>query len=285
MKSDAEIAIAVTKTPKNALRIALSKLTTPLIVPNQGIERIIIKPSIYNPEYVGNTSLELVLAVIETFSHVAPITIVESDNPTRSTSKAFTDAGYFNSLSAIVELVDLSSQQLLDIEMAGHAFKHRMMPSLLLGNHFLINAATLKIEPDICVVGAGIKNLFGLLPECDKSIYHKKIDDVLLDLLIAFRPNLTVIDLTELVVGSRKEGITRRINGVILGTDPVAVDAYCSHLLGIDPLSVPHIKKAYDIGLGQAIIEKIRVCGTQYQIEKLHRVFRDKELSVIDKKK
>jgi uncharacterized protein (DUF362 family) len=272
MKLDAEIAIAVAKNPRNALRIALSKLTSPLRITSNDIERIIIKPSIFNPELVGNTSPELALALADTFSHIAPIFVVESDNPKRTTTKAFEDAGYSKLLNHNAELYNLSTSELLDVEMAGHAFKRKAMPSILLSPHFLINAATVKLEPEICDVGGSIKNLFGLLPECDKSIYHKEIDSVLLDLLIAFRPDLTVIDFTELVIGSRNEGITRRVNGVVVGIDPVAVDAYCMNLLGVDPLTVPHIRKAYDLGLGQALSDKIRVRGTQHQVEQLSRL-------------
>jgi uncharacterized protein (DUF362 family) len=285
MEPDTEIAIGIAKSPKKALRIALSKLTSPLKTPHKGIDKVIIKPSIYNPKYVGNTSPKLTLALAETFCHIAPISVVESDNPIRTASEAFADAGYTALLNQIAELCNLSSAELIDIEMAGYAFKNKAMPSLLLSPHFLINAATVKLEPEICTVGGGIKNLFGLLPECDKSIYHKEIDDVLLDLLIAFRPDLTIIDLTEVVIGSRKDGIVRKINGVVLGIDPVAVDAYCCNLLDVNPLSVPHIKKACDLGLGQAMLDKIRVCGTQYQIEQLHRLLHGEDISVIDKKK
>jgi uncharacterized protein (DUF362 family) len=276
MHLTSEIAISVAKSPKKALHIALSKLTSPLIISRKDIEKIIIKPSIYNPEYVGNTSPELVLALAEFFNHVAPIFIVESDNPLRKTSKAFAATGYTNLLNHIAQLIDLTSTQLIDIEMAGHAFHNKAMPSLLLGSNFLINAATLKFEPDICVVGASIKNLFGLLPEFDKSIYHTNIDDVLLDLLITFRPDLTVIDLTDFVIGSRKDGISRKVNGVIIGTDPVAVDTYCINLLGVNPLSVPYIKKAFDLGLGQAMLDRIQVRGTENQIEKMHKIIHEK---------
>jgi uncharacterized protein (DUF362 family) len=275
MQLSSEIAIGVAKSQKKALRIALSKLTSPLNIPSKGIEKVIIKPSIYNPDYVGNTSPEITLALAETFSNIAPITVIESDNPLRTTSKAFAAAKYTSLLDHAAELCNLSSVELQDIEMAGFAFKNKAMPALLLRPHFLINAATVKLEPEICTIGGGIKNLFGLLPECDKSIYHQNIDNVLLDLLIAFRPDLTVIDLTELVIGSREDGVTRKINGIVLGVDPVAVDAYCSNLLGIDPLAVPHIRKAFEWGLGEAIPENIRVCGTQNQIEKLNELIRN----------
>ncbi|MHA1588231.1 MAG: DUF362 domain-containing protein, partial [Candidatus Thorarchaeota archaeon] len=125
------------------------------------------------------------------------------------------------------------------------------------------------VNPGVSVIGASMKNLFGLLPEIDKSVYHNRIDDALVDLLQAFRPDLTVIDLTEIAIGPREEGRVAKIGGVVVGTDPVAVDAVCCDLVGIDAFKVPYIVKAYELGLGEALIDRIMVRGTEYQKQKI----------------
>ena len=149
--------------------------------------------------------------------------------------------------------------------MSGYFFSEHEMPQSLAKTSFFINAATLKIEPEICGLGASIKNLFGLLPEKMKIQYHERITDVLLDLLITFRPNFTVVDLTELVIGNRKDGKTKHLGGVVIGFDPVAVDSYCANLFGIDPLSIPYLRRAHELGLGVALPERINVYGTAKQ--------------------
>ena len=111
MQPDTEIAISIAKTPKRALQIALSKLTTSLNIPEKGIDKVIIKPSIYNPEYVGNTNPDLIHAIAVAFSSIAPIAIVESDNPIRRTKHAFEKAGYTTRFNNIADLVDLSTEQ------------------------------------------------------------------------------------------------------------------------------------------------------------------------------
>ena len=102
-------------------------------------------------------------------------------------------------------------------------------------------------------------------PEKMKSKYHEYIDDVLLDLLTAFPPNLTIIDFTNLVIGDRSENRTKYLGGVVVGTDPVSVDAFCANLYGIDPMTIPHIRRAHELGLGEALPERIRVHGTEHQ--------------------
>ena len=133
--------------------------------------------------------------------------------------------------------------------------------------------ATVKKQGDI-VFGAGIKNLFGLLGRRDKNELHSRLNSILVDLLTMFRPTLSILDLTEVVIGDRKEKQTLPLSGVIVGTDPVAVDAYCAHLLGFDPLKIEYIKNAYDAGLGEALPERIQVLGTEHQIKKVSDALR-----------
>ncbi|MHA2356102.1 MAG: hypothetical protein ACXADC_13055, partial [Candidatus Thorarchaeota archaeon] len=54
-------------------------------------------------------------------------------------------------------------------------------------------------------------------------------------------------------------------DGVIVGVDPVAVDSYCAGLLGVDPMRVPYLKRANALGLGEALLDRIEVRGTDHQ--------------------
>ncbi|MFW9844255.1 MAG: DUF362 domain-containing protein [Candidatus Thorarchaeota archaeon] len=268
MEYTAEISIGLRRNPKEALLAALSRLSTPLDIP-ANVNQIMVKPSIYDPKLVGNTEPELVQAIARTFCNLGYISIIESDNPNRTAQEAFEALGYDRLVTENVELVNLSKSPVESVKMAGHHFDTLEMPILLTKGTFLVNVPTLKLEQGICTIGGGIKNLFGLIPESNKSHYHTNIDDVLLDILIAFRPQLTIMDLTKLVIGDREEGVTKDVGAVIVGTDPLAVDAFCSDLLGIDPLKISHLKRANDLGLGEIIIDRIRISGTEDQRAKL----------------
>jgi uncharacterized protein (DUF362 family) len=272
MESRSEVAIGLRRSPGEALSTALSKLNEP-IVPPKNTKRVVIKPSIYDPSLPGNTDANMVRAIIQMFSSLGPVSIVESDNPLRTAKDAFIHCGYTDFEDERVELVNLSDANMIPVTFSGHYFQDRKMPRILHDDVFLINVATLKAEPEICIVGAGIKNLFGLLPELDKSVYHESIDRVLMDLLEAYRPNLTVIDLTDVVIGNRVEGHTKHVGGVVVGIDPVAVDSFCSSLLGIDPMKIDHLLTAHNLGLGEVLPDRITVRGTKHQIEELSRLF------------
>ena len=271
MEYTSEVAVAVKRSPAEALNTALSRFSEPILPPKNS-KQVIIKPSIYDPSLPGNTDVQMVRAAVRMFKSLGPVKIVESDNPLRTTTEAFTKSGYNSLIQDNVELVNLSDVDMVPTSFSGHHFKDRRMPELLGSDGFLINIATLKAEPEICTIGAGIKNLFGLLPETDKSVYHTSIDSVLMDLLSNYTPNLIIIDLTQLVIGARENGQVKQVGGVVVGTDPVAVDSYCASLLGMDPVKINHLETAHKLGFGEVLLDLIRVSGTDHQIEELTKL-------------
>ncbi|MHA2117890.1 MAG: DUF362 domain-containing protein, partial [Candidatus Thorarchaeota archaeon] len=201
MGSFAEVAIAVKKTPRDALSTALSKLTQPIPLVGDG-SRVVIKPSILDPKIPGNTSFEIVRALVSLFERSSEIVLVESDTPYRSVEDAYSELSYSGLASDKIKLLNLSNDSLEQMKMPGHYFTNtHAMPQVLKHPLFLVNIATLKYRPAEGKVWGGIKNLFGLLPEVEKQKYHGRLEDVLLDLLVAFRPSLTVMDLAEVVIG------------------------------------------------------------------------------------
>jgi uncharacterized protein (DUF362 family) len=273
MMYSSEVSIGLRRNPNEALEIALSKLTQPLDLP-KNFTRLLIKPSIFDPNLVGNTSVGAMSAVLQTFKDIGSTAIIESDNPRRRTTDAFQRMGYNVFSSSDVSLVNLSELPTSIVKMPGHFFREHRMPTILTEPCVFINLPTAKLEPEICTLGAGIKNLFGLIPETDKGIYHERIDDVLLDLLTIFRPQLTIIDLSFLVIGKREDGVTKTIDAIIVGRDPVAVDSFCADLFGIDPMQIEYLRRAYELGLGEILLDRIRVNGTQAQKERLFELCR-----------
>lgn len=264
MDHTTEVSVAVRRSPQEALSVALSKLATPLPF-SRNIERVIIKTSVYSPSLPGNTSLGIVRFLSRMMASAGQVFVVESDNPLRSAETAFSECGYAALEKDGVQLLNLSTAPQVSVKMPGNLFRERAMPAVLSGQVFLVNAATLKVDSERRSVGAGIKNLFGLVPERDKSVYHERLDDCLLDLVAVYRPNITVMDLTEIVAGPRSTAALLKVGGVVVGTDPFAVDAYCVSLLGIDPITIPYLQRGHEMGLGEIVIDRIAVRGTEHQ--------------------
>jgi len=52
-----------------------------------------------------------------------------------------------------------------------------------------------------------------------------------------------------------------RKNILLAGEDLVAVDAVSAHMMGFDPMKIPHLRQAHDAGLGCADLNQIQVVG------------------------
>ncbi|NLC11574.1 MAG: DUF362 domain-containing protein [Firmicutes bacterium] len=135
----------------------------------------------------------------------------------------------------------------------------------------------------------GMKNMKGIIPDSMKKRMHRigssrneakefELDHAIVDLnSVINKPRLTVIDATTAQEGYNPEspgvgGSPVKFGAVIAGFDPVAVDATAAYLMGFEPLEIRHIKYAFERGLGEARIEKIKHLGVP--LEQLRRKFR-----------
>jgi uncharacterized protein (DUF362 family) len=121
----------------------------------------------------------------------------------------------------------------------------------LVAESAVISAAKLKTHT-ATIVTLGMKNMFGLLPEKFKAKYHAKdISNVIVDINSVLKPALTVVDGFVGMEGhGPTDGTPVAMNIIVAGTDPVATDAACCKIMGIDPLQVKHIRVAQEKGIG-----------------------------------
>lgn len=81
------------------------------------------------------------------------------------------------------------------------------------------------------------------------------------DLNLIRRPNLCIADATEFIITNGPFGPGKIIKPqhVITGIDGIAVDSYCSTLLGLSGNDVIMIKKGHEHGLGEIDLKKVTV--------------------------
>ena len=148
---------------------------------------------------------------------------------------------------------------------------------------FLVNRAVAEADAIISMpvmkthmctaVTLGMKVMFGILPERKKSRYHPKLDHIIVDVVSALTPRLTIIDGT---VGMEGEGPFKgeplELGLVIAGNNVVSTDACAAAVMGIDPSSIDHLRLASEKGLGTIDLNEIEVRGEP--IEAVKRPFR-----------
>jgi uncharacterized protein (DUF362 family) len=122
------------------------------------------------------------------------------------------------------------------------------MPSPLGDAGSFASVALAKTHSLTAVTGA-LKNMFGLLPRKDQGFYHPEIHEVILDLNRMFRSSLCLID-GRMGLEGVISGNPRSLGCIILGRNPVSVDATMARAMGFEPERIRHIVEAERHGLG-----------------------------------
>ncbi len=132
----------------------------------------------------------------------------------------------------------------------GQIFKEIEVPRIWLEADFTINFAKLKTNLLTKTTGC-LKNMFGLLREKRKSVYHIRIDKVIGDINRVMSADLCLVDG---LIGQEglgpAFGIPKRCELLIAGTDPVSVDSCCAKIMGFNPRFISYIMHCYRRGIG-----------------------------------
>jgi len=221
---------------------------------------LVLKPNICTgDDHTGcaNVKVEAVEALVERVLGEAPgteIRVVESDSMSKFADRAFERYGYRDFVDRLrgrgvdASLVNLSGSPLAGFKLDGGYFKDPMLPAPLADAGGFASVALAKTHSLTMVTGC-LKNMFGLLPRKDQSFYHPDIHDVILDLNTLFRSRLCLVDGRTGLEGVIS-GRPRRLGCVILGRNPVSVDATMARAMGFDPGRIRHIVEAARQGLG-----------------------------------
>jgi uncharacterized protein (DUF362 family) len=201
------------------------------------------------------------------------IYVVESDATMTNADKAFEATG-------MAELCDRYGVKHLNLRYAedkvkikipnGDALNDITVPRIVTESA-IISAAKMKTHMATKVT-LGMKNMFGMLPDKLKMKYHAMgISKVIVDINTAIKPHLTVIDGFVAMEGrGPTDGTPLKMDLIVAGKDPVATDATCARVMGINPHEISHVRGAYQKGLGN--IDDIEVVGSV--IEDVKKDFR-----------
>jgi uncharacterized protein (DUF362 family) len=111
-------------------------------------------------------------------------------------------------------------------------------------------------------VTLSMKNMFGAVPGAKygwpKNILHwKGIQESILDICATVPVHFVIADAIVAMEGNGPlSGRPRPLNRIVLADDPVAADATCARLMGLDPTRITHIRIGAQF-LGNVSTERI----------------------------
>jgi uncharacterized Fe-S center protein len=153
----------------------------------------------------------------------------------------------------------------------GRAFKRFSLARRVVDADVLISLPKFKTH-GLTLFTGGVKNLFGCLPGLQKAEMHLRapkseaFSQMLVDLLVAVRPGLTIMDAIVGMEGNGpSNGAPRKIGAVLASTDPVAVDCVACQIVGVAPMDVATTRLATAQGKGEGDPRHIEVAGDRIE--------------------
>ena len=126
---------------------------------------------------------------------------------------------------------------------------------------FFVNCPKFKAHPWTTVTFS-MKNYIGIQDDRHRLIDHDhRLNEKVADLQYIVQPQFIAIDAIIGGEGRMLTPIPYDLNMIIMGDNQVAFDAVCCRIIGIDPLSVDHIRFAYERGFGPVEQERIKLSG------------------------
>jgi uncharacterized protein (DUF362 family) len=242
-----------------------------------GYSRVLIKVNFITDktwETGATTDPVVVEAIIEKLSDLpVKVNVVESDATITNADKAFEVTGMKEMCKRKgVEFINLRYvKDKVKLDVPNEEVLGSITVPRIVTESAIISAAKLKTHSSTGVT-LGMKNLFGLLPDKFKAKYHARgISKVIVDINTVVKPALTVIDGFIGMEGKGPvDGSPVKMDVVIASRDVVAADATGCRVMGIDPHTLSHIRRANAKGLGN--IDDIQIVGEK--IENVARNFK-----------
>lgn len=234
--------------------------------------KLLLKPNFVEPDPAGvvNTHPAVVGAVREAFLRLGAgsVRVAEGPGHERDTEAIVETIRLRDFLGPLPDLfVDLNLDAVREVNLRTRASKLKQLylPRTALEADFIVSLPKLKTH-HWSGVTLSLKNMFGIVPGCcygwPKNLLHwAGITPAILDINSTVRPDFAIVDgIVGMEGNGPLQGSPKPTGVLILGDDPVAVDATCARVMGLAPERIDHLAKAGAL-LGHLRPDKIRQLG------------------------
>lgn len=230
----------------------------------------LLKPNILSPstpEASITTHPEVVRAIAHAAKDVA-VEVIAGDSPGRGDTRRAAEVSGIAAAckECSVEVVSFDDEVPVS-HPNGRVCKEFILARQVVESSHIINIPKMKTHGLMTYTGA-VKNLFGCIPGTLKARMHLRFQSaeefslMLLDLIAAVRPAVSVLDAVVAMDGDGpSHGRPRQFGAIIASCDPVAVDAVALLTAGVDPMRVPYLAAASELGIGAVRREDITILG------------------------
>jgi uncharacterized protein (DUF362 family) len=218
--------------------------------------RVLLKPNMveYEPGTAINTHPLVVAgaAIACRRAGAAEVTIGEAPGHRRDLEYLLSSTGLADQLVDLkLRFTDLNHDDVRIVPLASGFTQlgQVALPVEVLRSDFVITMPKLKTH-HWAGMTCSLKNLFGVVPGAvygwPKNVLHVHgIENSILDLAATVRPQLAIVDAVTAMEGDGPiMGRPRPLGFIAMSADPVAVDATCARIIGLDPEKLGYVREA-----------------------------------------
>lgn len=217
---------------------------------------VAIKPNISwarAPHLAATTNPEVLEAVIELCQEAGAKKVRIVDHTIHGADRCFAITGAGQAAKNTgADLVHPRSSLMRDMKIGGNRLDVWPVFKPVVEADTLINLPVAKSH-SLSRLTLGMKNWIGAVGG-RRNALHQDIHQTIVDLARFFKPDLTLIDATRVMVRNGPSGGSPSdvvvMNRLILSNDPVAADARAARLFDLEPESVGFVKIGHQQGLG-----------------------------------
>ncbi|MGA1862043.1 DUF362 domain-containing protein [Deferribacter thermophilus] len=239
------------------------KATESIIEMLGGINRFIskgdivaVKPNMAwarEPEYAANTNPAVVAEVVRLCYKAGAKRVIVTDNPCNNPRSVFSLSKipeYAHKENAKVFVPQNRHYKIMNIQ--GKFLREWPVLEVFKKVDKVINIPVAKNHSS-SIVTIGMKNWMGAIGG-NRGYLHQNLHQAIFDLAMFFRPTLTIVDCTRIMLKGGPSGgdlkYVKKLNRVVASLDFVAADAVACEYLGYNPKDVGYLKLANEYKVG-----------------------------------
>ena len=233
---------------------------------------VLLKPNFVGPDPLGviNTHPAVVAAARESFLRLGAERVLVGDGPalerdTEAVAETMRLREYIGPLELSFVDLNVDDVRRVGLRTRASSLRELYLPETVLDADLVVSMPKLKTH-HWAGVTLSLKNMFGIVPgSCygwPKNVLHwAGITRILLDINSTVRPSFAIVDgIVGMEGNGPMQGKPKPCGVLVMGDDPVAVDATCARIMGLVPERIDHLVQASYL-LGHLKEENIRQLG------------------------
>jgi len=220
-------------------------------------EKVLLKPNVAfdkGPDYAVNTNPILVGEMVRQCRAAGASEVMVTDYGAQNPLRAFSKSGILEATEQNGgKMLWLTEDDFVEDDLKGRFITTWPVLKYVFEVDRLINMPIAK-HHGLVWGTASMKNFFGAIGG-ERNLLHDQLEQAIVDLASYFRPTLTVIDATRVLMRNGPAGGSTEdvkvCDSVICATDQVAGDSRASEFIGSTGPDIAHVAMAARQGLGE----------------------------------